>query len=292
MEPAMKFLRLSPGTKSVLFGVHQFLIHPFVVAVGWYRAFGFARVRIGERYDYFHLPALTPGGGLNRVGVRRAVFASLLDPRLWLAFFVHDIGLFGKPDMDGPIGETHPEVGANLMRRLFGDAWGDLVLLHSRYYAKRLNRPVSPLCLADKWAIIVEPSWLYLPRAWATRELHEYMAMGRKRAVDDPIGLTANERDDFLSDSAWRWHGAVKSYMRRWLSEHADGRPDTWTRVRHAESHPVNARPAQGYSCYRGHESQECIGCVSAEACRERGTQRFINEGAALKDALAGRSLS
>lgn len=228
--------RLSPGTKSVLFGVHQFLIHPFVVALGWYRAFGFARVRIGTRHDSF-----TVGGTDGKevpIIVHRGVFASLYDPRLWFAFFLHDIGLFGKPDMDGPIGETHPEVGANIMRRLFGDEWGDLVLLHSRYYAKRLNRRISPLCIADKWAIIVEPSWLYLPRAWATGELAEYMAMGRKRAIDDPTGLTAQEYKDFRSGSAFRWHHAVRSYMRRWLDEHADGRNDTWTRVRHG----ANAR--------------------------------------------------
>ncbi|WP_157894982.1 hypothetical protein [Verrucomicrobium sp. GAS474] len=69
-----------------------------------------------------------------------------LDLRLWVAFFVHDLGYFGKPNMDGPEGEIHPEFGAAIMRRLFGDEWGDFCLLHSRYYAKRVGRPVSALC--------------------------------------------------------------------------------------------------------------------------------------------------
>lgn len=205
------------GTRSVVFGVHQFAIHPFVVAFGWFRAFGWARVPM--------FPA---------DGARMKYTTRLTDPRLWLAFLVHDVGLIGKPDMDGPIGETHPEVGARFMRRVFGAAWGDFVLLHSRYYAKRRGRPVSALCIADKWAIVVEPTWLYLPRAWVSGELREYMRHGVERATRNPEHMLANEREDFLSGSALRWHRACRSYMRRWLAVHSDGRPDTWTPLRHA----------------------------------------------------------
>lgn len=45
------------GTKSLLFGAHQFLIHPFWIAVAWNRLYGFPK-----------------------------------DPRLWIAFIVHDWG--------------------------------------------------------------------------------------------------------------------------------------------------------------------------------------------------------
>ena len=45
------------GTKSVLFGAHAFWLHPFFVAVAWTRLYGFP-----------------------------------WDPRLWVAFFVHDLG--------------------------------------------------------------------------------------------------------------------------------------------------------------------------------------------------------
>lgn len=224
---------MRPGTKTVLFGVHQFAIHPLMVALGWYRAFGFARVRIGTDHQQHAVHDPASADLIAKITVHRGAFASLLDPRLWLAFIVHDIGLFGKPNIDGPEGETHPEVGAGIMRRLFGDVWGDLVLLHSRFYSKRLNRPVSPLCIADKWAIVVEPTWIYLPRARWSGELAEYMAHGRRWAETDPVGMTSAEYEAFLSGSARRWHGAVKSYMRRWIADHSNGKPDTWTPKRH-----------------------------------------------------------
>ncbi len=114
---------MTVGTKSVLFGAHQFLIHPWFVAWGWWTLYGFP-----------------------------------FDPRLWVAFFVHDLGYIGKPNMDGPEGETHPELGARLMHWfdgfiLGGWRWHDFSLLHSRYYAKTLHKRPSRLCMADKLAI-------------------------------------------------------------------------------------------------------------------------------------------
>lgn len=220
------------GTKSVLFGVHQFALHPVIIAIGWWKEYRFQRVRIGQRL----VPRSVRVGrdGFYRFPEQRDVYTWLLDPRLWVAFVVHDIGYLGKPNMDGPEGETHPEVGARIMRRLFGEPWGELVLLHSRYYSKRLGKPVSALCFADKWAIILEPSWLYLPRVWATGELAEFRTNARKRAhvrtEADP--LTEEERRG-LAGSAREWHRAMKLYMRRWIAYHRDGRPDAWTRLRH-----------------------------------------------------------
>lgn len=226
MKPLM-----SIGTKSVLFGVHQFALHPLLIAIGWWKEYGWRRVEIGALSG---LAACEDCIGAHPA--EYPVYASLLDPRLWLAFIVHDVGYLGKPNMDGAEGETHPEVGARIMRGLFGEPWGDLVLLHSRYYAKRLGRPLSPLCIADKWVSLIEPWWLYLPRVWATGELAEYMANARKRGEttgpNDP--LDAEEREAFLSGSARRWHWAFQRYMRRWIAEHRTGKADNWTRVRHA----------------------------------------------------------
>ena len=81
-------LNMTIGTKSVLFGAHQFLLHPWFVAWGWWTLYGFP-----------------------------------FDPRLWVAFFVHDLGYIGKPNMDGPEGELHPRFGARLMALLFD--WTD-----------------------------------------------------------------------------------------------------------------------------------------------------------------------
>ena len=71
------------GIKSVLFGAHQFLIHPWFVAWGWWTLYGFP-----------------------------------FDPRLWVAFFVHGLGYIGKPNMDGPEGTR---LGRAVARRGLGE---------------------------------------------------------------------------------------------------------------------------------------------------------------------------
>lgn len=208
------------GTKSVLFGAHCFLLHPWFVAAAWWKLYGFP-----------------------------------WDPRLWVAFFVHDLGYLGKPNMDGEEGERHPEWGAKLMTRLFdhspgygqrwagGEAfewrccfpdwnsrddyllgpWGQLVLFHSRFYAKRNEARFSRLCVADKLAIVLTPAWLYLPMVRATGEIDEYMKLARD--VTEKYA-SMNTRTDA---GQRQWYLDVQGYLRRWVAEHHDGRPDSWT---------------------------------------------------------------
>jgi hypothetical protein len=191
---------MTVGTKSVLFGAHQFLIHPWFVAYGWWTLYGFP-----------------------------------WDPRLWVAFFVHDLGYIGKPNMDGPEGETHPEFGARVMTRLFDRGpwrqygpWGFFSLLHSRYYAKTLGLQPSRLCMADKIAIALTPGWLYLPMVRASGEVHEYMAHAKHRIVGN-INITDDEKRRVVSASQVEWYAGVQSYCRRWAYAHRDGAADTWT---------------------------------------------------------------
>jgi hypothetical protein len=173
------------GTKSVLFGAHCFFLHPFFVAAGWKKLYGFP-----------------------------------FDPRLWVAFFVHDIGYIGKPNMDGVEGETHPEIGARIMSFLFGQEWGDFCLCHSRYYAKAKNRKVSRLCFADKLAFVLEPSWLYLPRVTATGEINEYL---KKAEKSDNSRWMPPGKDKKV------WHRQLCEYMSTWVEIHKNGTEDTWT---------------------------------------------------------------
>lgn len=191
------------GTKSVLFGAHQFLIHPWFVAWAWWRLYGFP-----------------------------------LDPRLWVAFFVHDIGYIGKPNMDGPEGEEHPLFGARLMSRLFDwrcrhamagqddlalGPWGWFTLLHSRFYAKRLGLQPSRLCIADKLAICLTPAWLYLPMTRATGEIREYMKLSEQKEGVKYASMV-------IYDSRERqWYENMRGYLRRWVDAHKDGQADTWT---------------------------------------------------------------
>lgn len=170
------------GTKSVLFGAHCFFLHPFFVAVAWSNLYGFP-----------------------------------WDMRLWFAFFLHDIGYFGKPNMDGPEGERHPEVGAAIMRFLFGEEWANLCLFHSRYYAKAKGAKPSRLCFADKLAFPLTPRWLYLPMVTATGEIVEYL----KNAHNDQHSAAGRAKRE--------WHEHLCEYMVKWVEEHKSGAEDTWT---------------------------------------------------------------
>lgn len=203
---------MTVGTKSVLFGAHCFFLHPWFVAWAWWKLYGFP-----------------------------------WDPRLWVAFFVHDLGYIGKPNMDGPEGETHPVPGARLMSALcdsgrssedqeivadgrryrFGH-WGQFCLLHSRYYAKSLGMQPSRLCIADKLALALTPAWLYLPMVRATGEIHEYMAHAVHR-IKGNEAVNKGERQRLTSGDQALWYAGVQAYMVRWVEAHKDGAQDTWT---------------------------------------------------------------
>jgi hypothetical protein len=188
------------GTKSVLFGAHCFVIHPFFVMVAWIKLYGFP----------FH-------------------------PAIWLSFFFHDLGYFGKPNMDGAEGETHVELGAKVLHFLFDRSfvnsfgtryrrkiWYNFSLYHSRFYAKKDNMPFSKLCVADKLAICLEPAWLYLPRVNWSGEIYEYMAQAKN-------GDGKYKTMSITTESQKEWFKDVCNYLKKWVNEHRDGRDDTWT---------------------------------------------------------------
>lgn len=146
------------GTRSVLFGVHQFLWHPLTVVYAWRKIYG----RWPNLYEL-------------------------------IAIAFHDIGYLGKTAMDSSYGQTHPELGARIARRLAYtlarlrgeddiNAWlisewvWELTLYHSTHYATKCCAPVSKLYLPDKACVLYEPMWFYLLRAWSSGELREYVA--------------------------------------------------------------------------------------------------------------------
>ena len=174
------------GTKSVLYGAHCFLIHPFFVFAAWWKLYGFP-----------------------------------YDPRLWVAFFVHDLGYIGKPNMDGDEGEMHPYLGARIMRFLFGKEWFDFTLYHSRFLAKKNNAKISKLCIADKLSISLTPEWLYIPMVRLTGEYREYMKFAEKGGKHEVAHAD-------ISD-IHKWYKSVQDYMRKYVEEHKDGKVDTWT---------------------------------------------------------------
>lgn len=206
------------GTKSVLFGAHCFFLHPFFVAYAWWKLYGFRSVE----------------------SVRDTGQYSLKDPWLWVAFLVHDLGYWGKPNMDGQEGEQHPWFGARFMYGLQGAwlffrryawapmmftrrwelgrrwrfahihvatqrvIWGNECLYHSRFLSSRYGVRFSKLCVADKMAIAVTPWWLYVPMTHLTREIHEYSSQEKHRA---DMAQTQDVQDwgahSFAAHRAW-----------------------------------------------------------------------------------------
>lgn len=172
------------GSKSVLMGAHCFFVHPWFVAAAWWKLYGFP-----------------------------------FDPRLWVAFFVHDIGYWSKPNMDGEEGELHPYTGAKIMGFLFGQKWYEFTLYHSRFLAKKNGAQYSKLCVADKLAIALTPAWLYLPMVRFTGEIEEYMKMA-----------SANSGGKVeVQQSQLKWLVAVQDYVKKWVAEHKEIKEDTWT---------------------------------------------------------------
>jgi hypothetical protein len=191
------------GTRSVLFGAHCFFLHPFFVAWGWTKLYGFP-----------------------------------FDPRLWVAFFVHDLGYIGLPNMDGDEGEAHPILGARIMSRLFDPRregrqvamnlgggtwiylgpWGQFSVYHSRFYARRHGAEPSKLCYADKLAIVLTPRWLYLPMVHWTGEVDEYLAHHLEACRGEGKYARDGGTREAIS-SPIEWHDRMVRSMIRWIGD-------------------------------------------------------------------------
>ena len=195
------------GTKSLLFGAHQFVLHPFFLAIAWRKLYG-------------SFPT---------------------DPRIWLAFVVHDWGYWGCPNMDGDEGKLHPWRAARWFTSWFDrrvpvldsetvnpgeffeahgiravmdsrtgleaevlGPWGRFCLFHSRSLARRYGEDVSPLCAPDKIASFMMPRWIYLTGTRWSGELAEYMAEG-DTAAGRAVGVDVS--------SAEAWFESVKAHL-------------------------------------------------------------------------------
>jgi hypothetical protein len=147
------------GTKSLLIGVHQIFIHPIIVYLAWRKL-----------YD---------AGPTWKESI---------------CIIVHDWGYWGTPNMDGPEGENHPELGARIVNKLFGEEYRDFCLYHSRTYAAKHGKEPSLLCWPDKISLLYEINFFYILRATLSGEIKEY----RKHAADfDSIPLSQPDSEWF-----------------------------------------------------------------------------------------------
>jgi hypothetical protein len=178
MGGTKRFSGVTVGTKSLLFGVHQVIWHPWTVLRAWRKLYG--------------------------------------RPAWWefVAIALHDVGYWGCPDMDGDIGQRHPVKGAHLSYRavLYLSALGftlksplralldesyrfeafdrslflaasahELAIGHSRFYAEKYGVQLSKLFKADKLSVLEDPKRFYLLRARLSSEVYEYISNARKK---------------------------------------------------------------------------------------------------------------
>jgi len=182
------------GTKSLLVGAHQFLWHPFTVWLSW-----------------------------------RKIYGQWPDWKVCVCIFLHDIGYWGKRNMEGtgntflaagdaPIDENyedgiyHTIGGARIAQnwldvqpilvdrgykkkvclRKAGTKYMFLVLFHSRTYASLYGEEPSDMCWPDKYCVAFDPWWLYLPRVILSGEIKEYRTLAAELGE---VPLTAGHRE-------------------------------------------------------------------------------------------------
>lgn len=137
------------GTKTLLFGNHQFILHPLFVSLAWVK-----------------------------------LYRKLPNPKEAVCIIIHDWGYWGKPNLDGPEGEQHPEWAATWAFMHLdkftnpltpaGKRYWDLCLYHSSFYAKRNGHNVSQLCIPDKMGVAMMPIWMIVILGKLTGETEEY----------------------------------------------------------------------------------------------------------------------
>jgi hypothetical protein len=147
---------MKTGTKSLLFGVHQFILHPLFVLAGWVKLYGWSVKKVSCAYVWW---------------------------KVVLCIFAHDLGYYNCDDMDGEwSGAMRPEFGAKLIHKYVDEKSGfiymyqNLCLYHSASYARRFGGSPSDLCYADKLGSVLIPWWLWVGLGKLSGELAEYRA--------------------------------------------------------------------------------------------------------------------
>lgn len=225
-------MNLNIGTKSVLYGAHCFFIHPIFIMIAWFKLYG--------------LPN---------------------HPAIWLSFFFHDLGYWGKPNMDGPEGETHVELGAKVLS-IF-DSWEKEYKTEfspTEYRHKEILKAGWKLkqAFGSDWGPWKYHRWKrktkwadfsrYHSRFYAKKDGVSYS----KLCVADKLAITlepywlylprvnwtgeikeymaqAKNGDgkyktmEITTESQKKWFNDVCVYLRKWVVEHKEIKEDTWT---------------------------------------------------------------
>jgi len=224
---------MKTGTKSLLYGAHCFLLHPVFVAIAWIKLYGFP-----------------------------------WDPRIWIAFFVHDLGYWGKQNMDGPEGKIHPELGARIMHFLFDgwqtdkcvklyvDEWVLQLYLNAGWKVTKKTISPHPIWLYEFVTLkkrVRKTTWQDFARYHSRYYTKKKGATLSKLCFADKLSITlvpewlylpmTNATGEILeymvhaqkTGSNWTpvydqkiWYKQLCAYMYKWVYEHKETGEETW----------------------------------------------------------------
>jgi hypothetical protein len=190
--------KMRMGTKSLLFGCHQVILHPIFVTAAWIKC-------------YKKLP----------------------NPKEQICIIIHDWGYWGKPNMDGPEGEGHPRWAANFADHHLGIHYGDLCMYHSRFLAKLRHHSVSKLCLPDKVGVGMMPVWLWVSLSASSVLSGLLLGDGNLGIVSN----NARYQMDQSQQNCMDWLQLIASSFRIARIPVSDGFPKPWLLKSHGEQY-------------------------------------------------------
>lgn len=174
------------GTRTILFGYHQIFIHFFFVIWAWIKIFG--------------------------------VGSLVVDPKMVVAIFIHDLGYWGCDNLDGKEGKQHPIRMANWAKKYLGTKYDYEILFHSRSMSD--GKVLSRLGMADKLAFLLYPKWLTKLLQYMSGEVHEYLKMFGEETGLFFFGAFYYWASTKNVDTLARFKFFQTSKMRDWLSNH------------------------------------------------------------------------
>lgn len=219
------------GTRSLLFGLHQFLLHPIFVELAWRRLYGRPSTRealaiLLHDWGYWGIARMEGGEADEHPRWAARVMGWLCD---WSAFLWCDKIILGDVHLLPSLSvlwskarfshwrmrrEASLNVEIAFIRRrvVFHVGWMPgsgqfhrLSLYHSRFLAKQEGTEPSRLCWADKLGTAMMPWWLWLGLGKLTGELHHYITADRYEIHD---------RDDQHGKEFFlRYRGLVKQLL-------------------------------------------------------------------------------
>lgn len=148
--PEMRREKMTLGTKTLLFGVHQFILHPVLVLIAWIK-----------------------------------LYRSFPSWRELFCIMIHDWGYWGRPSLKNADGDKHPEFGARIATWLLGKEWGNFILGHSSFYIKRNKIKKSKLHNPDKYWHCMIPLWFYKVLSVPSGEFAHYRGVKHARQVSE-----------------------------------------------------------------------------------------------------------